>query len=660
MTVAADDDPVHALAECDEAVQRWDVDAAIAHLAAAVRGFTRAGDVHRAAMASAQLGTLYAEMLGNRTAGRPWLLRAMRLLEHEPPCVEQGWVAVAAVGCEVDDPATLHDRADLALARARQFADVDLEIKALADGGLARVQLGLVDEGMAMIDEAMALACTDGSVDAVPVGKAVCSFFTACYLLADFARVDTWRPLLLQRGLIGATPGIPAFLRSHCDSVQGTLLCHLGRWGDAERVLERALAEIEAAMPGSAWHPPIALAELRILQGRLHDAEALLLGRDGHLQALVPAARLHLARGDHDLARSTARRGLALLGEDRLRATTLLTVLVAAELGRGDLVAATAAADELDARAAGLDVPAVQAEAARARAAVLDARGEHRAAITTVERALTSLSRLHLPMLEATLHLDLARFLEQAGDRSDAAIEATRAGALLEPLEVVLSADDAALVDRLGSWPARRGRGGAGVATLERGGRWWTVRCDGVSARLADTKGLRYLADLVAHPSSERHALDLVDLVEGVAAPDTGIDRRRLGDAGPQLDAAARQSYRRRVAELRDEIEDALAVEDDERAAASQRDLDAIVGELSRAFGLGGRDRVASSAAEKARLNVTRAVRAAIAKVAEALPDAGAVLDRRVRTGLYCTYAPAADDPVTWIVRSALNGTTPT
>jgi len=67
---------------------------------------------------------------------------------------------------------------------------------------------------------------------------------------------------------------------------------------------------------------------------------------------------------------------------------------------------------------------------------------------------------------------------------------------------------------------------------------------------------------------------------------------------------------------------------------------------------LGGRDRWASSAAEKARLNVTRALRSALAKLAEALPDAGSVLDRRVRTGVFCAYQPHPDDEVTWSVQS--------
>jgi len=118
------------------------------------------------------------------------------------------------------------------------------------------------------------------------------------------------------------------------------------------------------------------------------------------------------------------------------------------------------------------------------------------------------------------------------------------------------------------------------------------------------------------------------------------------------LDARSRDAYRRRAAALREEMEDALAVDDDDRAAAAQTELDALVAELARAFGMGGRERKASSVAEKARLNVTRALRAAITTVSEVLPDAGAVLDRRIRTGVYCAYEPHSDDPVLWSVQS--------
>jgi tetratricopeptide (TPR) repeat protein len=654
--VTSVDQPAGRTGLAEQALQAGDLDGAVAHLSAAVRDLTAAGQHRGAALASARLGELFQSGMGNKVAARPWFNRAIRLLEDHEPCVEQGWVAVAAMGCDVEDPAVLLERADFALHRARQFGDVGLEVKALADGGLARVQAGAVAEGMAVIDEAMAVACAGIAEDADTVAKSVCSFYTACYYTADFERVESWTRALRQRGIIGPAPGPQAFLSSHCESVQATLLSHLGRWREAEDVLLRAHEAMEQAMPGMAWHTPIALAELRIRQGRLSEAEALLLGFDDHIQALVPMARLHLARGDHELAAAAARRGLRMIVDDRVRAAALLGVLVEAELAQGDLTAASAASAELDRRVGGLDLPALGADAARLRALVRNADGDVEAAREALEAGLTTLEGTDLLLLKMSLRMDLARLLERA-EPAAAKVEAGTVGTLLARLDVVLSPDDLALLERL-DVKARPTQPAIGcrVATLVRDGGWWTAGCDDVHVRLRDTKGLRYLADLVGHPGVDRHVLDLVDVVEGVADASSGVDRRRLGDAGPLLDRTARAAYRRRVAALRDEVEDALAVEDDDRAARAQVELDTLISELARSLGLGGRDRRASSAAERARLNVTRAVRSALVKLMEALPEAGGALDRRVRTGSYCAYEPHPDDAVIWSVQSRLNG----
>jgi len=115
------------------AVQGGDVDGAVVHLSQAIRTLSAAGERCRAAMACAELGDLYAMAQGNLTAARAWFRRARRLVAGEEPCVEQGWVAVAEMGCDVEDPRALADSADLALDLARRFDDVNLETKALAD-----------------------------------------------------------------------------------------------------------------------------------------------------------------------------------------------------------------------------------------------------------------------------------------------------------------------------------------------------------------------------------------------------------------------------------------------------------------------------------------------------------------------------------------------
>ncbi|MEW6153896.1 MAG: hypothetical protein AB1673_07905 [Actinomycetota bacterium] len=650
--MAGSDEAERALGLADEAASRLDVDAAVAHLSAAIRGFTEAAEPCRAALACARLGDILGNAMGNITASRAWYARARRLVEDVPPCLEQGWVSVAAMGCDVDDPAELLAAAELALDRARRFGDVNLETKALADAGLAHVQAGRVEHGMALLDESMALACGPAD-DTDATAKSVCSFFTACYFAADFARAATWADTFRRRGLLGLARGAPVFLSSHCDSVQASLLVELGRWGEAEAVLVRARQEFESAMGMASWHPDIALADLRVRQGRLAEAEALLVGRDQAVQALLPAARLHLARGDQALARAAAQRGLRAVGDDRLRGLELLTVLVDAAVAMGDVPAAARACEEMLAREGGVDVAPLRARAEAARSRAMAAAGDLEGAVDVLEATLDGIDPARLPWLRATLLVELARRRDEAGDRAGAVVDARAAAAALATLDVVMAPADADLLRRLSSGGPGQSPEGAGpggrTATLARQGKGWVVADAGRQAYLAPSKGLAYLAELLRRPGTECHVLDLVDRAEGVPAPG-GADRRALGDAGPVLDARARAAYRHRIEELRADVDDALAAGRLEVAEALQGELDQFVAQLAHAFGLGGRDRRASSAAERARLNVTRALRTAISRVGDHLPEAGEVLDRRARTGFYCAYEPVDGDEVRWAV----------
>jgi non-specific serine/threonine protein kinase len=55
---------------------------------------------------------------------------------------------------------------------------------------------------------------------------------------------------------------------------------------------------------------------------------------------------------------------------------------------------------------------------------------------------------------------------------------------------------------------------------------------------------------------------------------------------------------------------------------------------------MGGRDRESGSHAERARVNVTRAIRSAIKRIAGYDAELGAELEAAVRTGAYCAYEP--------------------
>ena len=70
------------------------------------------------------------------------------------------------------------------------------------------------------------------------------------------------------------------------------------------------------------------------------------------------------------------------------------------------------------------------------------------------------------------------------------------------------------------------------------------------------------------------------------------------------------------------------------------------MGQLSSAYGLGGRPRRTGDDAERARQAVTWRIRDAMARIDAAHPELGSHLRRSVRTGTFCVYDPA--EPVDW------------
>lgn len=169
---------------------------------------------------------------------------------------------------------------------------------------------------------------------------------------------------------------------------------------------------------------------------------------------------------------------------------------------------------------------------------------------------------------------------------------------------------------------------------LERDGETWVGTCDEERFRLKDVKGVRMLARLIDDPGREYHVLDL----SGSQGASTGVD---AGDAGEVLDDTARAQYQRRIEHLRSEIEEAESWNDPERASRARDELDIISAELSEAFGLGGRQRRSKSASERARVNVQRRLKDAIARIAEQSPTAGRHLEWAVKTGTFCVYDPS-------------------
>ena len=206
------------------------------------------------------------------------------------------------------------------------------------------------------------------------------------------------------------------------------------------------------------------------------------------------------------------------------------------------------------------------------------------------------------------------------------------------------------------SGSAGTGDPGPGVRSAQKGifrkeGEYWTVGYGGKAFRLKDTKGLGYLAHLLRHPGGRiprarsggwncKPARGGRNRSVGarLAAGDedlekAGIHITSLGDAGEMLDEQAKVAYRRRLSELREELEEAKELGKVERAEQAEEEIDALTRELSRAVGLGGRNRRAASASERARQSITKTIKAVLERIAQSDAALGDILSRCIKTG---------------------------
>jgi hypothetical protein len=187
--------------------------------------------------------------------------------------------------------------------------------------------------------------------------------------------------------------------------------------------------------------------------------------------------------------------------------------------------------------------------------------------------------------------------------------------------------------------PAREG-GPAAVAVRlhQQPGGLWTVGRPGAEITLPDLRGLHHLYALLSRPGVPVPALALVG-----AVPAGGLE---------VLDEQARRAYRARLHRIEAELDEAADLADLGRRERLEDERQALLDQLDRATGLGGRRRVTGSSEERARVAVRKALVAALARIAEADPWLGRHLRDRLRTGTECVYETDPDHPVRWLLRA--------
>ena len=402
----------------------------------------------RAAVSAVFLGRMHYWMHDNPHVANGWFARARTLVAGRPDGVEHVLVALPLPGCDIDDVTALRANAERSLELARRLGERNLEAKALSDLGTALVSLAAVEEGMTRLDEAMAMVVSGEAGSPFVSGDVVCNLITACGRAGDLARADEWTRVAEDQLGFGIEDG-PAYIYAQCRSVMGQILCDAGRWRHAEVTLRLAGTLAARSGPRVDGKARAALAELRVLQGRLADAERLVNDRPGHMDTTLPLMSLHLARGEHRDVAGLARQALRNMGDDHVRAARLLVMLTEAQLALADAEAAEAAVRRLDQIAAGHALPVLAARAALARGMLARHRGQPDAAREAFEHGLAVLAGAHWPLLLAELRLRLGQVL--AGSDPPAAIAEARAAHLIwERLGSPESARSAALLNQLG------------------------------------------------------------------------------------------------------------------------------------------------------------------------------------------------------------------
>jgi tetratricopeptide (TPR) repeat protein len=213
--------------------------------------------------------------------------------------------------------------------------------------------------------------------------------------------------------------------------------------------------------------------------------------------------------------------------------------------------------------------------------------------------------------------------------------------------------------DRITALPPTAAAGKA-ANIFRRDGHYWTLSYNGKIVRLKDAKGIRDIACLLAIPARSLHVADLVAASEGQlrdprgeryaamsseALREMGLEISTRGNE-PPIDAQARREYRARVAELHQELEESERMGDSVRTDSARRELDAVGGQLTSAYGLGRRRSEPNDPAERARIAVAMRIRNALERINKEHPALGRHLSRSIQTGAFCSYAP--EIPATW------------
>jgi len=350
--------------------------------------YTAAGDKLSAARLAI---TLFWDHMPNGAfaVAHGWFAKAERLLDGLPESPVHGYLIVSrAFGTLFAERAFEAARTafDEAYELSQRFGDPELEAMALVGKGKTLVELGEVEEGLTLLDEATA-AATGGGIRPYAVGVIYCITIDACQSVGDYRRASEWTEAANRWCDTLDVSGMPGACRVH----RASIMRLRGDWPKAEEQALSAcqeLSEFNRFVTGFGYYE---IGEIRRRRGDFAAAREAYASADewGH-EPQPGLALLELAEGKVDGAAAAMRRTLEHV-ESSLQRLQLLPAQVEVALAAGDVSSATAAADELERLVDAYKIGRTRAPAFDA--AVQVARGQIALAEGAADDAVQSLRR---------------------------------------------------------------------------------------------------------------------------------------------------------------------------------------------------------------------------------------------------------------------------
>jgi len=408
------------------------------NLAAREQAFTfflEENNTRRAALCAIALGRDYYGKLAYSIAAG-WLKRAERLLENDKDSAEYGHLLVvkALGGLESHEPDASVHVGEKILELGTRFADRDLQGFGLLFQGRKKVADGLVDEGLALLDEAT-VAAVSGELGPLATGVIYCVAITSTTNLRDYRRAGEWTEAAKRWCERQSISGFPGICRVH----RAQILHLRGMWTEAEKDVRLAITELKDFSLDIAAEGFYELGEIRLRLGDLRSAEeAFRQAQELDHDPEPGMALLKLAEGDIGAASALIKRALADDSHEPLNRFALLNPQVEIALAAGDIETAAEATAHIHQIAETYKTPALKAAALQAAGAVELSRGEALEAVKSLRHSARLWKQADVPYEAARSCVLLARAYREQGDEDSATLEFERAASTFRKLGAAL------------------------------------------------------------------------------------------------------------------------------------------------------------------------------------------------------------------------------